>query len=133
LHPLYFVFVKTIIMSSIATMTMTLESEIPSFPQPPKKPKQHVSVREITPLVDLEMSPLPSGTRTPFSGDETISRRPSSEMINTDQGSTYDSSQIETVWQPFANRFRVLAACLTCFGNGMNDSAPGALIASIEK
>jgi hypothetical protein len=33
---------------------------------------------------------------------------------------------------PAMNRWRVLAACLTYFGNGMSDSAPGALIPYIE-
>lgn len=41
--------------------------------------------------------------------------------------------QAQTIWEPYKNRFRVLAACLTAFGNGMNDSANGALIESIEK
>lgn len=34
---------------------------------------------------------------------------------------------------PAMNKWRVLAACLVYFGNGMNDSAPGALIPYIEK
>lgn len=33
---------------------------------------------------------------------------------------------------PAMNRWRVLAACLIYFGNGMSDSAPGALIPYIE-
>ncbi len=43
------------------------------------------------------------------------------------------TDHIQTIWEPYRNRFRVLAACLSSFANGMNDSAPGALIASIEK
>jgi len=31
------------------------------------------------------------------------------------------------------NRFRVLSVCLLNFGNGLSDSAPGALIPYIEK
>ena len=79
------------------------------------------------------MSPLPSRVQTPVAGYSTSSQLISSGMNTRDQDPTYDSSQIQTVWDPYGNRFRVLAACLTCFGNGMNDSAPGALIASIEK
>jgi hypothetical protein len=120
--------------SSSTTMTMTLESEeIPSFPQEPKKSKPHISIKEIGPQVDLEMSPLPSGVQTPVAGYSANSQLISSGMNTRHQDPTYDSSQIQTVWHPYGNRFRVLAACLTCFGNGMNDSAPGALIASIEK
>lgn len=35
-------------------------------------------------------------------------------------------------WHPKMNKFRVLACCLIYFGNGMSDSAPGALIPYIE-
>ncbi|KAF2227083.1 major facilitator superfamily domain-containing protein [Elsinoe ampelina] len=35
-------------------------------------------------------------------------------------------------WPP-KNKYRVLAACLTYFGNGMNDAAPGALIPYMER
>ncbi|KAL8947842.1 MAG: hypothetical protein Q9222_005913 [Ikaeria aurantiellina] len=31
------------------------------------------------------------------------------------------------------NKYRLLSACLMCFGNGLNDSAPGALIPYMEK
>lgn len=34
---------------------------------------------------------------------------------------------------PKMNKWRVLCACLTYFGNGMNDSVPGALIPYMEK
>ncbi len=40
---------------------------------------------------------------------------------------------LQTVWQPYMNRFRLLAVCLMNFGNGLNDSAPGALIPYIER
>ncbi|RDW66422.1 hypothetical protein BP6252_10057 [Coleophoma cylindrospora] len=41
--------------------------------------------------------------------------------------------QIQSIWKPYMNRYRVLATCLTALGNGMNDSAQGALLASLEK
>ncbi|KAH8668231.1 MFS efflux transporter [Tricladium varicosporioides] len=40
---------------------------------------------------------------------------------------------MQTIWNPYKNRFRVLGCCFTGFSNGMNDSAPGALLASIER
>lgn len=43
------------------------------------------------------------------------------------------SEQLQSLWNPHKNRFRVLASCMTAFGNGMNDAAAGALIASLEK
>ncbi len=39
----------------------------------------------------------------------------------------------QSVWDPYMNRFRFLSVCFTNFGNGMNDSAPGALIPYMEK
>ena len=40
---------------------------------------------------------------------------------------------VPTLWYPKMNKWRVLAACLEYFGNGINDSAPGALIPYIEE
>jgi hypothetical protein len=41
--------------------------------------------------------------------------------------------RLETIWNPYKNRYRVLAACITLFGNGMNDAATGTLIQSLER
>lgn len=40
---------------------------------------------------------------------------------------------VQTLSNPPMNRFRLLSASLMCFGNGLNDSAPGALLPYIEK
>lgn len=40
---------------------------------------------------------------------------------------------IQTVWDPYMNRFRFVAACLTAFCGGLSDSAPGALLPYIEE
>lgn len=40
---------------------------------------------------------------------------------------------VQSVWDPYMNRFRLLSACLMSVGNGLNDSAPGALIPYMEK
>lgn len=40
---------------------------------------------------------------------------------------------MQGVWDPYMNRFRLLSICLMNFGNGLNDSAPGALIPYMEK
>jgi MFS family permease len=39
---------------------------------------------------------------------------------------------VPSFFDPPMNKYRVLAACLIYFGNGMNDSAPGALLPYIE-
>lgn len=43
------------------------------------------------------------------------------------------ASVMPSFFYPKMNKWRVLAACLIYFGNGMSDSAPGALIPYIEK
>lgn len=48
---------------------------------------------------------------------------------NADEG----ADVVQTLSSPPMNKYRFLSACLMCFGNGLNDSAPGALIPSIEK
>lgn len=40
---------------------------------------------------------------------------------------------VQTLSNPPMNKYRLLSACLVLLGNGLNDSAPGALIPSIEK
>ncbi|PMD46062.1 MFS general substrate transporter [Hyaloscypha variabilis F] len=59
-------------------------------------------------------------------------RRGSSDEDRVHQRHGLISEQVQTIWNPYKNRFRVMAACMTTLGNGMNDSAPGALIASLE-
>ena len=65
---------------------------------------------------------------------QTLESRPPSNhepVSSSSPGPMVD--QMQTVWEPYKNRFRVLAASLTALANGMNDSANGALIGSIEK
>jgi hypothetical protein len=85
---------------------------------------------------DIEMRPVPiSGRSSPSSRRiETIDEVQLSSNGNGDnQAQGPISEQVQTIWHPYKNRFRVMAACLTAMANGMNDSAPGALIASLER
>lgn len=43
------------------------------------------------------------------------------------------AAALQTLSNPPMNRWRFLSACLMCFANGLNDSAPGALIPYLEK
>jgi hypothetical protein len=40
---------------------------------------------------------------------------------------------VMSMWDPFMNRFRLLSLCLCNLGNGLSDSAAGALIPYMEK
>ncbi|TQN71092.1 Bypass of stop codon protein 6 [Colletotrichum shisoi] len=66
----------------------------------------------------------PSRPPSPTSGaDVEMSRPPSPAAFEV----------LQSISDPYMNRYRLAAACLMNFGNGLNDSAPGALIPYIEK
>ncbi|TVY41049.1 Bypass of stop codon protein [Lachnellula subtilissima] len=119
-------------------MSSSITIESPSIPIPclgkPKKSIQHGFPGS---GVSLEMYNMPESNAIsrdsisitqnleslPPSNHESTSSSPPGPMVN----------QMQTIWEPYKNRFRVLATSLTALANGMNDSANGALIGSIEK
>ncbi len=68
-----------------------------------------------------------SGVQTPLDPNELEMSRPPSP--------TRDEATmvVQSLNSPPVNKWRFLCACLMCFANGMNDSAPGALIPYLEK
>jgi fucose permease len=77
-------------------------------------------------------TPTQSGTQTPYpetplTGNEfTISRPPTPKRE--------EAAGLAQSWNnPPKNKWRVFGCCLVYFGNGMSDSAPGALIPYMEK
>ncbi|KAL8731644.1 MAG: hypothetical protein Q9166_003332 [cf. Caloplaca sp. 2 TL-2023] len=71
--------------------------------------------------------PTPNGAETPITPNELEMSRPPSprteEVVEA----------MQTLTSPSMNKWRLLSACMMCFGNGLNDSAPGALIPYMEK
>ena len=84
---------------------------------------------------DIEINALPCHDgRTSRQQEISLENVPRRHDDNPTAASVLQSSdQIQTVWEPYKNRFRVLASCFMAFSNGMNDAAPGALIESIER
>lgn len=78
--------------------------------EPPPPPSEHVRASVELRHGDLEMS----RPATPEPSDDAV-------------------EVVPTVWEPFMNRFRLLAVCLANLGNALNDSAAGALIPYMEK
>ena len=119
--------------SSVIGALVAMEpSEIMQTPPPSysKTPVRNESPCEFDLQIDLEMHQIPNGSNKGL--DEVpkhASPRTSSEVDLDSQ----PVNQIQTMWNLYMNRFRVLATCLAAFRNGMNDSALGALIASIER
>lgn len=70
----------------------------------------------------------PSGTETPIATDLEMSRP--TTPIDAEQDGV---DTVQSFSNPPMNRFRMTSVCLLNFSNGLNDSAPGALIPYIEK
>ena len=126
--------------SSCLAAIISIESNQISNPPPvySKKTVRDASPRETDPPVDLEMYPISTTERSRLSvntGKPKTPLRSMNEALPDSSNSppSHASEQIQTIWNPYKNRFRVMASCMTVFANGMNDSAPGALIASIER
>ncbi|KAK8162119.1 major facilitator superfamily domain-containing protein [Phyllosticta citrichinensis] len=74
---------------------------------------------------DSQTSNITAGTATPHT--------PSELEHNSRSASPLDVASIaQTLWNPPMNRWRVLCCCLVYFGDGLSDSAPGALIPYME-
>lgn len=74
---------------------------------------------------------LPSGPDTATSTDSSEDiemSRPASPVVPSD-----GIEVLPSITNPYRNRFRLAATCLMQFQNGLNDSAPGALIPYMEK
>lgn len=112
---------------------------IPSAPQKSVPRLYHSLHSNPDPVgLDLRCGVKPTGTngsgttspgyqtpRVPIDLEMSRPTTPSNEQAGIDT--------IQSFSNPPMNRFRMLSICLMNFGNGLNDSAPGALIPYIEK
>ena len=98
----------------------TVDIELQSIHSPAQQPSPKPSSIKITPVLE---TPSPATPKTPSQLEHS---RPSSPH----QDRTTD--MVQSFWNPYVNRFRVVACCLMLIGNGLNDAAPGALLNYIE-
>ncbi|PQE09290.1 MFS efflux transporter protein [Rutstroemia sp. NJR-2017a BVV2] len=117
---------------------MTIEPLAASIPYPcPRKPED--SYQNGFPAgfgYTIEINTIATVGRVSESVNEpyVLESQPQARPENTSSQSPGEGvDRIETIWEPYNNRYRVLAACFTAFGNSMNDAANGALIGSLEK
>jgi fucose permease len=91
--------------------------------------------------VTYECHEMPTGLQTPeeaytpWNDTDRVNKTPNELECSqppTPRQSTA-ASVIPSFFYPHMNKWRVLAACLIYFGNGMSDAAAGALIPSMEK
>lgn len=121
---------------SSSSLAMSIDIESHHFPTPlPAKLKS--AFQHLPPTVgnsiDLEMLPMQSSHSLPRSPSQYGGQIATSQSNSGGDDQRRVVEQMQTLWNPPKNKYRVLAACLSSFANGMNDSAPGALIASIER
>jgi len=111
-----------------------ISSPPPAVPKDNRGIAQHASDYELNefPLRNPYQLPSEPVTRLP-----TGSPSPTPSVLenhspdaNEDEAAEWASDRTSTSWK---TKWRLLSCCLISFGNGMNDSAPGALIPYIEK
>lgn len=118
---------------------VTVESS-PHITDPPAAVRKHTQIRHLPPnVVELDaltlghghntpsQPPTLAGAQTPFTPNELEMSRPSSP------GNGEAVEIMQTLSNPRMNKWRFCSCCLMCFANGLNDSAPGALIPYMEK
>lgn len=113
---------------------MTVKSSPAALPPAPAKtvtrvypgvPQREDSI-EVQRLQDQDIAL--SSHDGPSPGDDVEMSRPPSPESPTDGVEIQPS-----IWEPYMNRYRFMSACILNFQNGVNDSAPGALIPYMEK
>lgn len=118
-------------------MSASITIESPRLPIPvfskPKPFREYDSRGPGIPLGTYDSASRTAMTGNSASGTRSLELQSLPESRHSESPSSGSAEQMQTIWEPFKNRFRVLAACLTAFANGMNDSANGALIESMER
>lgn len=115
-----------------------VESAPPALPSAPAKAVSRVypGVPQAEDSIELQRltrsATVPagaSGTTTPAEEIQDLEMsRPASPVIPAD-----GVEALPSIWDPYMNRYRFLTTCLLNFRNGLNDSAPGALIPYMER
>lgn len=112
---------------------VTVESAPATMPSSPARAYHDAPQREES----IEMQPLPrAATVPPKSGrvprmdaaQDVEMSRPASPLVPSD-----GVEILPSITDPYRNRFRFAATCFMLIQNGLNDSAPGALIPYMEK
>ncbi len=140
----------TLMLSSL----VSVESAPASLPSAPARALQRTSSGVLRPDLSIEPQPRPLSLPVPLSAATLVPKTADAPAVtaNTAPGTrtTEELEDLEmsrpttptaganhvdalqTIWNPYMNRFRFLAVCLLNFGNGINDSAPGALLPYLE-
>ncbi|OOQ89357.1 putative MFS efflux transporter [Penicillium brasilianum] len=87
-----------------------------------------IRLQQTSKVAPKPMKPTTSGPSTPPPTPSVLENRPSTPPAN--DVTEWAADRTVTLWK---TKWRLLSCCLVYFGNGMNDSAPGALIPYIEK
>ena len=130
-------------MASVLSSLVSVDSTPSALPPPPAKavartypgvPQRDDSIELVALHRPATKSRASSPSRHDLDGDDLEMSRPTTPLRDdTDSSGGVEVEAMQSVWEPYMNRFRLLAMCLMLFGNGLNDSAPGPLIPYMEK
>ncbi|ORY62893.1 major facilitator superfamily domain-containing protein [Pseudomassariella vexata] len=97
-----------------------------TYPAAPHAEEDRIELQHFSPTRSSATTP-----RTEAAGFYVDVSRPRTPS-QSDEVGTDGVGALQSVWDPYMNRFRLAACCLMNFLSGLNDSAPGALIPFME-
>ncbi|KAI6367758.1 hypothetical protein MCOR25_004834 [Pyricularia grisea] len=109
------------------------QSPLPPAKAHSRSPPSASQASEPIPLQDLGTSPDAADTNDQKIPDSDLERSHIGSPVNGNTNTATATETLQTVWDPYMNRFRLISGSLINFANGLNDSAPGALIPTIEQ
>lgn len=125
-------------------------SNIPTAPQKAKARIYHSVPHSRAASLDIELESIqwnsldhhpipetPTGTQTPSNENsqffQDLERSRTASPADDLEGENRGVEVMQSFSNPPMNRYRMLSVCLMNFGNGLSDSAPGALLPYMEK
>lgn len=113
---------------SIAPLTAPERVVQRTYPGAPAQENSSIELYNLSGNGGEYIAPGPITPQTEMDGEDLEMSRPVSPDPEADAVDT-----VMSVWNPFMNRFRLLSLCLCSLGDGLSDSAAGALIPYMEK
>ncbi|KAF6831729.1 MFS efflux [Colletotrichum musicola] len=104
-----------------------------TYPGAPHREEASIELQRIDASTSKGASQSPRGDKSPTSPPRTPTTSGSDDVEMSRPSTPIVVEVLQSITDPHMNRFRMAATCLTNFGNGLNDSAPGALIPYMEK
>ncbi|KAG8424459.1 hypothetical protein J3459_002569 [Metarhizium acridum] len=112
---------------SVAPLTAPQRVVQRTYPGAPAQENASIELHSLPGHGGEYMASGPNTPRTEVAADDLEMSRPFSPAPAADA-----VDAVMSAWDPFMNRFRLLSLCLCSLGDGLSDSAAGALIPYME-